>query len=329
MARVLVTGGAGFIGMHVCSALLDLGYEVDAIDDLNSYYEVQLKIDRLETQKARTNFSFHKLDVANHDELKSLFEKRQFEVVIHLAAQAGVRYSIEHPFAYAHANLMGMTSILEACRRFKVGHLLYASSSSVYGGNVRVPFKETDVVDTPVSFYAATKKANEVMAHSYAKLYDVPMTGLRFFTVYGPWGRPDMAYWSFTKALLEGTPIKVFGDGVLSRDFTCYKDVVKSIMKLVVLPPAPNGAHCLADAPHRILNVGNSSPNTVNEMIAILEELTKCKAKQVLLPMPPGDVAKTYADPSALQGLTNFRPATSLNDGLREFVDWYRAYHRV
>jgi UDP-glucuronate 4-epimerase len=329
MTRVLVTGGAGFIGMHVCHALLDLGYEVDAVDDLNPYYPVALKLGRLTALKERAGFAFHQIDIAQHELINALFERRQYNIVIHLAAQAGVRYSIEHPFAYAHSNLIGMTSILEACRRFKIQHLLYASSSSVYGGNTRVPFKESDVVDTPVSFYAATKKANEVMAHSYAKLYGVPMTGLRFFTVYGPWGRPDMAYWSFTKALLAGEEIKVFGDGVLSRDFTFYSDVVTSIMKLVVLIPTSHGAHCLGDAPHRILNVGNSSPNTVNEMISILERLTDRKAKQVFLPMPAGDVAKTYADPSALQSLTDFRPATSLNDGLREFVDWYRAYHQV
>lgn len=322
MKPILVTGAAGFLGMHVAQRLLDAGHVVVGIDEVNAYYDPALKEARIARLRGNPGFAFERMDVADAAAVSSLFARHRFERVIHLAAQAGVRHSLKDPFAYDRSNLTGMTSILEACRHGGVAHLVYASSSSVYGGNTKVPFNEDDRVDTPVSFYAATKRANELMAHTYSHLYGLPATGLRFFTVYGPWGRPDMAYWMFTDAILAGRPIDVFGQGRLSRDFTYCDDVVTAIERLAWLPPRPD-----AGAPHRILNVGNSAPHTVDELIATIESLTGRQAIRTPKPMPPGDVVSTFADSGRLAALTGFRPATTLRDGLAAFVGWFRGYH--
>ena len=321
---ILVTGAAGFLGMHVALRLLRSGRQVVGVDELNAYYDPALKAARLARLREHEGFSFEQMDVAQAALLAQLFQRHGFAQVVHLAAQAGVRYSLKDPFSYERSNLAGMTSILEACRHQGVAHLVYASSSSVYGGNTKVPFHEDDRVDTPVSFYAATKRANELMAHTYSHLYGLPATGLRFFTVYGPWGRPDMAYWMFTKAILEDRPIEVFGNGRLSRDFTYCDDVVGAIERLLGLPPEAGDAGAV---PHRILNVGNSHPHTVNELIGTIESLLGRAAQRIDRPMPPGDVESTFADSGRLEALTGFRPATSLRDGLASFVDWYRGWH--
>lgn len=326
MSPVLVTGAAGFLGMHVARRLLDAGHAVVGIDEVNAYYDPSLKEARVARLLAHPGFQFERMDVADAGAVSALFARHRFERVVHLAAQAGVRHSLKDPFAYDRSNLAGMTSMLEACRHAGVAHLVYASSSSVYGGNTKVPFNEDDRVDTPVSFYAATKRANELMAHTYAHLYGLPATGLRFFTVYGPWGRPDMAYWMFTDAILSGRPIDVFGDGLLSRDFTYCDDVVTAIERLAWMPPAA-AVGAVAAAPHRILNVGNSAPHTVNELIGTLESLIGRQAVRVSKPMPPGDVACTFADSARLAALTGFRPTTALRDGLAAFVGWFRDYH--
>jgi UDP-glucuronate 4-epimerase len=324
--KILVTGAAGFIGMHLTERLIQSGWDVIGIDELNSYYLPELKSARLERLLKYKQFKFEKLDVSNYEALSQVFRDHKFRYVIHLAAQAGVRYSLKDPFAYQRSNLNGMTSVLEACRNFPVEHLLYASSSSVYGGNTTVPFSEAHAVDRPMSFYAATKRANELMATSYSHLFGIPATALRFFTVYGPMGRPDMAYWMFTESLLGGRPIKVFGEGKLSRDFTYCDDITSAIEKLLPLPPGSVAAETGLIGSHRILNVGNSSPHDVNELILTLENLTGRKAIREDLPIPPGDVMQTYADPSRLQALTDFRPTTKLHDGLKEFVVWYRKF---
>ena len=318
---ILVTGAAGFLGMHVSLRLLQAGRRVVGVDELNAYYDPALKQARLARLAEHPGFAFERLDVSQAAPLAALFDAHGFTEVVHLAAQAGVRHSLKDPFAYERSNLAGMTAVLEACRHRRVAHLVYASSSSVYGGNTKVPFHEDDRVDTPVSFYAATKRANELMAYTYAHLYGLPCTGLRFFTVYGPWGRPDMAYWLFTQAILEDRPIEVFGRGRLSRDFTYCDDVVGAIERLIALPP---GAQ--AGAPHRVLNVGNSRPHTVDELIGTIESLTGRTARRIERPMPPGDVESTFADSGRLEALTGFRPATSLSDGLARFVEWYRAW---
>jgi UDP-glucuronate 4-epimerase len=319
---ILVTGAAGFIGMHLSRQLLQMGYAVHGVDELNAYYDVAIKESRLGQLKELDGFSFTKLDLADHGLLRDLFARIRPKYVVHLAAQAGVRYSLINPFAYNRSNLLGMTAILECVREFPVEHFLYASSSSVYGGNKTVPFRETDRVDDPVSFYAATKRANELMANVYARSFGIPSTALRFFTVYGPWGRPDMAYWSFTEKVLRDQPIEVYGQGLLSRDFTYCDDVVTSIGKLIALPPAD-----AFDA--RILNVGNSSPNTVNQLIEAVENATGKKARRVDKEQPLGDVEKTFADSSALEALTGFKPATALDVGIDYFVSWYRTYFKV
>jgi UDP-glucuronate 4-epimerase len=324
--KILITGAAGFIGMHLSERLMASGWSVVGVDELNSYYLPELKAERLARLLKNKNFTFEKLDVADYGGLTKLFEQHRFSQVIHLAAQAGVRYSLQDPFAYQRSNLNGMTSILEACRHFSVEHLLYASSSSVYGGNTIVPFSESHAVDRPMSFYAATKRANELMATSYSHLFSIPATGLRFFTVYGPLGRPDMAYWMFTESLLSGKTIRVFGEGKLSRDFTYCDDITQAIEKLIPLAPGSVNGEMGLIGKHRILNVGNSAPHDVNEMIATLEELTGKTATREDLPIPPGDVIQTYADPSRLHALTGFRPTTKLSDGLKAFVDWYRNF---
>ncbi|MBE0594749.1 MAG: GDP-mannose 4,6-dehydratase [Gemmatimonadales bacterium] len=324
--HVLVTGAAGFIGMHACIALLERGWRVHGVDNLNAYYPVRLKEDRLawlRRHPAAGRFEFTRLDIADTGAVAAVCGQAAFTHILHLAAQAGVRHSIDHPLDYAHSNLVGTSVILEAARAARIRHLVYASSSSVYGGNTRLPFSEEDRVDRPVSFYAATKRANEAMAYSYAHLYGIPCTGLRFFTVYGPWGRPDMAAWLFTDAILAGRSIRVFEQGRLRRDFTYIDDIVEGICRVMERPaPADD-----AGAPHALFNIGNHSPNTVNELIAIIEAATGQRARREELPMQPGDVEATFADVARLSAATGFEPATSLESGMRRFVDWFRAYH--
>lgn len=322
--KILVTGAAGFIGMHTCIPLLERGDEVVGIDNLNDYYSPQLKRDRLAQLIAYPHFRFQQLDVADRLGLPRLFADEKFERVIHLAAQAGVRYSLENPNAYADSNLIGFVNVLEGCRHHDVQHLVYASSSSVYGSNAKIPFSETDAVDHPVSMYAATKKANELMAHTYSHLYGLPTTGLRFFTVYGPWGRPDMAYFLFTRAILAGTPIDVFNHGDMKRDFTYIDDVIEGLTRVLdrIATPAPGSS-----VPYRIFNIGNNSPVRLLDFIACIEAgLGKTTAKR-LLPMQDGDVPATYADVSALVDWVGFRPATPLAEGIERFVRWYSRHY--
>lgn len=334
--RVLVTGAAGFIGAAVATALLARGDQVVGIDNLNDYYDVGLKKARLEQLTVQPKYTFTLLDVASREKMAALFAGQHFDTVVHLAAQAGVRYSIAHPHAYADSNLVGFLNILEGCRQAKVGHLVYASSSSVYGARVNAPFAENDNVDHPVSLYAATKKANELMAHSYAHLYGLACTGLRFFTVYGPWGRPDMAYFKFTRGILAGEPIPVFNRGEMLRDFTYIDDIVDGVVRVVDRPAAPDpqwnpGAPAPASsrAPYRIYNIGNNQPVPLLRFIAILEQCLGRKAVLDLLPMQPGDVPSTAADISALAEATGFAPATPVETGVARFVEWYREYYRV
>ena len=334
-STILVTGAAGFIGMHASRLLLREGHRVVGVDNLNDYYDPALKRARLAQLDAEPGFAFELADIAESDRIAAIFERHRPQYVVHLAAQAGVRYAIDHPLAYVSSNLQGSTVILEACRHHRIRHLAFASSSSVYGGNRSVPFRETDPVDHPVSFYAATKRANELMAHSYAHLFGLPVTMLRYFTVYGPWGRPDMAMWKFTKGLLAGTPIDVYAGGELSRDFTYVGDAAQATVRLLFLPPERTGegpgsvADVGADrswAPFRIYNVGRSDPVTVNHLLALLERETGRRAIRQELPMQPGDVERTFADPSRLRAATGFEPKVGLEDGLREFVDWFRGW---
>ena len=319
--KVFVTGAAGFIGRACAQALLGAGHQVVAVDNLNDYYPVSLKHARLATLKNQPDFQFYPQDVADWPALNTLFAQNRPDVVIHLAAQAGVRYSIENPHTYAQSNLIGMTNILEACRHYPVQHLVYASSSSVYGKNAKVPFSEDDRTDHPVSFYAASKKANEVMAASYSHLYQLPATGLRFFTVYGPWGRPDMAPWLFTEAILRGEPIKVFNHGRLQRDFTYIDDIVEGILRVLARPPQ-------GELPHALYNIGNHQPVELMQFIATIEQALGQEAKKIYLPMQDGDVPVTYADTQKLRDAVGFSPDTALADGMRCFVEWYREYHQ-
>jgi len=326
----LVTGVAGFIGHHVARNLLQRGEEVIGIDNLNDYYDVSLKKDRLQ-EIAKLNsgrFSFKLLDFSNPHELDEQLSETVFENIVHLGAQAGVRYSIENPGAYARANLVGHLNILELSRARRVNHLVYASSSSVYGGNRTLPFRVEDRVDRPVSLYAATKKADELMSESYAHLYRIPMTGLRFFTVYGPWGRPDMAMWIFTKKILAGEPIQVFNHGNMRRDFTYIDDIVNGIVTCLDNPPPDDGRPKAggSEAPHRLYNIGNSRSEDLMRMISILEEVCGRKADRELLPLQPGDVPETYADIEAIRRDLGFRPTTPIDVGIVNFVDWYRDY---
>ncbi len=333
--RVLLTGAAGFVGFHVTQALLDRGVEVLGIDNLTPYYDPALKQARLDRLTARNGFSFEPLDIAAYDAVQAAFAAFRPQVVIHLAAQAGVRYSLENPRAYASSNLDGFLSILEACRHNPVDHLVYASSSSVYGANAKVPFSEHDGADHPVSLYAATKRANELMAHSYAHLYGIPTTGLRFFTVYGPWGRPDMAYFKFTKAILEGRPIDVYDEAAMSRDFTYVDDIREAIVRLAGQPPqAAPDARLAADpatstAPWRLYNIGNHTPVRLDRFIAAIEEACGRKAIKRHLPAQPGDVPATYADVSDLTASVDFRPDTPIETGIARFVAWYREFYRI
>lgn len=334
--RYLVTGAAGFIGFHVSQRLLDRGDEVVGLDVVNDYYTVQLKLDRLAQLQNRKGFEFHKVDLADRAGMDRVFREGKFEVAIHLAAQAGVRYSLTNPHAYIDSNLIGFTNILEGCRHHQIRHLAYASSSSVYGANTTMPFSIHHNVDHPMSLYAATKKANELMAHCYSQLYKLPTTGLRFFTVYGPWGRPDMAMWLFTKAILEGKPIDVFNEGKMRRDFTYIDDIVEGVIRVAdntaVPNPAWTGAHpdpATSFAPYRVYNIGNNQPVELMHMISVLETCLGKTAEKRLLPMQAGDVPATFADVDDLTRDVGFKPSTSIEDGVSRFVQWYREYHKV
>ena len=330
---VLVTGAAGFIGFHLVRRLLDAGVAVIGLDNLNAYYDPRLKATRLDRLRQRPGFAFEQMDLADRTAMATLFATHRPRHVVHLAAQAGVRYSIEAPFAYADSNLTGFLTVLEGCRHIGAAHLVYASSSSVYGGNRRLPFSTGDRVDHPVSLYAATKKANELMAHTYSHLYGLSATGLRFFTVYGPWGRPDMAYWKFTEAIWEGRAIDVYNHGQMARDFTYVDDVVEAMLRLIPLPAAPDPAFdpmapdpARSWAPHRVFNIGATQPEPLMDMIGTLERLVGRTVEKRLLPMQPGDVRETWADTADLEAVIGFRPATRLEDGLAQFVDWYRGW---
>lgn len=320
--KYLVTGAAGFIGMYTAKRLLEQGHKVIGLDNLNDYYEPELKQYRLAQLLPFKNFTFVELDLANREGMAALFKAEQFDRVIHLAAQAGVRYSIESPFAYVDSNLVGMMTILEGCRHNKVQHLVYASSSSVYGMNDKIPFSEEDQVDSPVSLYAATKKSNELMAHSYAKLYQIPVTGLRFFTVYGPAGRPDMAPWLFTEAILQDKPIKVFNHGKMMRDFTYIDDIVEGVIRIQNVIPKGN-------IPYSLFNIGNNEPIQLARFIAAIERATGITAEKIMLDMQPGDVERTYADTARLEAVVGYKPQTEIEHGIQHFVDWYKEYRGI
>lgn len=328
---ILVTGAAGFIGFHLSMRLLADGYMVVGLDNLNNYYEVRLKEARLERLKAFDNFRFVRLDLADREGMERLFADYEFDRVVHLAAQAGVRYSLENPHAYVESNLMGFMNVLEGCRHGKVGHLVFASSSSVYGANTLMPFSVHHNVDHPVSLYAATKKANELMAHAYSALYQIPCTGLRFFTVYGPWGRPDMALFLFTDAILHGRPIDVYNRGAMKRDFTYIDDIIESIVRVMELIPEPN-TNWSGDspdpgtsfAPYKIYNIGNNNPVELMRFIEAIEDTLGMKAEKNLLPIQPGDVPATFADVDDLIKDVGFKPATPIEEGIRKFVEWYK-----
>ena len=330
--KVLITGAAGFIGFHLSQRLMREGFNVVGIDNLNDYYDPalkQMRLDALRETREETNadFEFLEMDLADRDAIADLFATGKFDVVINLAAQAGVRYSLENPHAYADANLTGFLNILEGCRRNKPKHLIFASSSSVYGMNAKTPFSVEDNTDYPISLYAATKKSNELMAHAYAHLYDIPSTGLRFFTVYGPYGRPDMAYFKFTKAILEGQPIDVYNNGVMQRDFTYIDDIIEGIVRLMPKAPSvqkPDTSN--AEAPFKVYNIGNNNPVELSRFIAAIETSTGIDAKRNNLPMQAGDVPVTYADVDDLMADVGFKPDTSIEDGIERFVQWYREY---
>lgn len=332
--KVLVTGVAGFIGMHVAQKLVNRGDVVIGVDSLNDYYDPSLKLARLSQVEMYSNFRFERLDVADRQCMTALFEREKFDYVVHLAGQAGVRYSIQNPHAYVDSNLVGFVNVLEGCRHHDIRHLVYASSSSVYGGNTKIPFSESDLVDHPISLYAATKKANELMAHSYSHLYGLPTTGLRFFTVYGPWGRPDMAYYLFTKAILEGESINVFNHGKMQRDFTYVDDIVEGILRVLDKPAAPSrnlDESCpdqtRGHTPYRVYNIGNHQPVELMTFIETIEDCLGIKANKNLLPMQAGDMVATFAETSSLRDEFSFAPSTSLQRGVGEFVDWYLTYH--
>lgn len=334
--KVLVTGAAGFIGYSLCQRLLDRGDSVIGIDNLNDYYDVTLKEARLARLTARGNFLFQRLDLSDREGMDNLFEREGFERVVNLAAQAGVRYSIENPHAYVESNLVGFMNVLEGCRHTNVEHLVYASSSSVYGANATMPFSVHDNVDHPLSMYAATKKANELMAHTYSNLYGLPTTGLRFFTVYGPWGRPDMALFIFTRKILAGEPIDVFNYGRHRRDFTYIDDIVEGVIRVLDQTATPN-LHWSGEAPdpgtsrvpYRLYNIGNHQPVALERYIAVLEEQLGRKAERNLLPLQPGDVPDTYADVTDLIADVDYEPSTPIEEGIARFVDWYRGYYGV
>lgn len=331
--KFLVTGAAGFIGSYVAQRLCEAGHKVVGVDNLNDYYDVSLKHARLE-HFAHDNFSFHTRSIEDYDVLNDLFQEEQFDRVIHLAAQAGVRYSIDNPMAYGASNLSGFLSILECCRHHKIEHLVYASSSSVYGLNKRIPFSTEDNVDHPISLYAATKKSNELMAHSYSHLYQLPTTGLRFFTVYGPWGRPDMALFKFAKAILSGESIDIYNHGDMQRDFTFIDDIVEAVVRIQdVIPTAQdyeeNTPNVSATAPYRVFNIGHGSPVKLMDMVQALEESLDVEAKKNFLPMQAGDVYTTFADTEDLFNAIDFTPKVVVKEGIQRFVDWYKAFYQV
>lgn len=334
--KYLVTGAAGFIGMHVSSALLARGDVVVGLDNLNSYYPVQLKRDRLERLVSQSGFRFEERDLVDGERLNRLFAREEFDVVINLAAQAGVRYSLTNPHAYVDSNLVGFVNVLEACRHHRVKHLTYASSSSVYGANTTMPFSTQQNVDHPLSLYAATKKANELMAHTYSHLYQLPTTGLRFFTVYGPWGRPDMALWLFTRAILEGKPIDVFNHGLMKRDFTFIDDIVEGVIRVADRIPAGNPSWlseqpnpATSKAPYRIYNIGNNQPVELMTLIETLERALGKPAIKNMMPLQPGDVLATFADVDDLTADVGFKPSTPIEVGVTRFVEWYLEYHQA
>ena len=329
--KVLVTGVAGFIGSTLSHRLLDRGDQVVGIDNLNDYYSVQLKHDRLARLTAREGFAFEKVDFADHAALDVALSGHDFDRIVHLGAQAGVRYSIEQPRAYVQANLVGHVNLMEVARHRRSEHLVYASSSSVYGGNTKLPFSVDDRVDHPISLYAATKKADELMSETYAHLYRLPQTGLRFFTVYGPWGRPDMAMWIFTKAILEGRPIDVFNFGKMQRDFTYVDDIVSGVVSCLDHPPADDGATKAGGSvgPHAVYNIGNHRSEELGHMIDLIEEACGRKAIRNLMPMQDGDVPATFADIDAIQRDLGFAPTTTIAQGVPRFVQWYRDYHQI
>ncbi len=332
--KILLTGAAGFIGSTAAQRLLARGDEVVGLDNLNDYYDVKLKLDRLARLEPQRGFRFVRLDVADRGGMQALFAREKFDRVIHLAAQAGVRYSLVNPQAYVEANVVGFMNVLEGCRHTQVQHLVYASSSSVYGGNTKMPFSERDSVDHPVSMYAATKKANELMAHTYSHLYGLPTTGLRFFTVYGPWGRPDMALFLFTKAILEGRPIDVFNHGKMRRDFTYVDDIVEGVIRVLDKTATPDAAYRAAapdpatsNAPFRVFNIGNHNPVELMEFVGCIEDALGRKAEKNMLPLQDGDVPATYADVDALREWVGFVPATDIRTGIGRFVEWYTGYY--
>lgn len=334
--KILVTGVAGFIGMHTALRLIERGDTVVGIDNLNDYYDVELKNARLDCLTPHSNFRFYKHSVENREDIAELFRREEPDRTVHLAAQAGVRYSLANPHAYIDANVQGMLNILEGCRNHHVGHLVYASSSSVYGGNTTLPYSEHMNVDHPLSLYAASKKANELMAHTYSHLYSLPTTGLRFFTVYGPWGRPDMALFLFIKAMLEGNAIDVFNHGDMVRDFTYIDDIVEGIIRVLDKPAQPDPEYdasrpdpATSQAPFRIFNIGNNQPMQLMEYINALEAALGCEASKNFLPMQPGDVPATHADTSELSTWTGFKPDTPIASGVRRFVEWYKEFYRV
>jgi len=334
--NILVTGAAGFIGSTLALRLLKRGDRVVGLDNLNDYYDVSLKHARLARLRACSGFEFEHADIADRERMARLFAERRFDAVMHLAAQAGVRYSIENPGAYIDANLVGFANVIEGARRSSVGHFVFASSSSVYGANAKLPFAEDDNIDHPVSLYAATKKANELIAHSYAHLYRLPCTGLRFFTVYGPWGRPDMALFKFTRGILAGEPIPVFNRGDMVRDFTYVDDIVEGVVRVIDRPAQPDPAWTAlaptpssSNAPYRIYNIGNHQPVKLMRYIEVLEQCLGKKAKLDLLPLQAGDVPETIADVSRLAAAVGFKPATPIEAGIGRFVEWYRSYYKV
>ena len=334
MRKILITGAAGFIGYHLCSRLMEQGDRVVGIDNINDYYDVNLKLNRLKQIEGKRNFTFIKLDITDREGIHKLFAKEKFDIVVNMAAQAGVRYSLINPYTYIDSNINGFINILEGCRHHEVKHLVYASSSSVYGANTKMPFSVHHNVDHPISLYAATKKANELMAHTYASLFRIPCTGLRFFTVYGPWGRPDMALFIFTKSIVEGKPIEVFNHGKMKRDLTFIDDIVEGVVRVIDKIPEPNPKWdggspdpATSFAPYKLYNIGNNNPVGLLKFIEVLEDCLGKKAEKRLLPLPAGDVPATYADVDDLIRDVGFKPVTPIEVGIKKFVEWYKIYY--